>query len=45
MTILAVILSIALSTTAPAQQIETIQTTETGALITFEDGTGYYHEF
>lgn len=46
MTILtAIILSITLSTATPAQQIGTIQTTETGALITFKDGSGYYYEF
>lgn len=46
MTILtAIILSITLSTATPAQQIEAIQTTGTGALITFGDGTGYYYEF
>lgn len=28
---------------APGQHIKEIQATETGALVTYEDGTGYYY--
>ena len=39
-----VLLSIALAGSVPAQRVENIQTTETGVLITFENGSGYYWE-
>ena len=38
--VLAVSLAVA---AAPGQRIKEIQSTETGALITYEDGTGYYY--
>ena len=50
--ILALSLSLAISASAPVkgtyinlEEVQTIETTETGALFTFEDGTGYYYEF
>ena len=39
--IAAIIIAVA---AAPGQHIKEIETTETGALITYEDGTGYYYE-
>ena len=38
------ILMLALSVSLFASPVSKIETTETGALITFEDGTGYYWE-
>lgn len=39
--VLAVSLAVA---AARGQYIKEIQSTETGALVTYEDGTGYYYE-
>ena len=39
-----IILMLALSVSLFASPVSKIETTETGALITFEDGTGYYWE-
>lgn len=38
------ILMLALSVSLFASPVSKIETTETGVLITFEDGTGYYWE-
>lgn len=50
--ILALSLSMAIAASAPTngtfinlEEVQNIETTETGALITFEDGSGYYYEF
>ena len=50
--ILALSLSLAISASAPTngtyinlEEVKTIEVTGTGALFTFEDGTGYYYEF
>ena len=45
-------LSLAISASAPTngtyinlEEVQTIEVTGTGALFTFNDGTGYYYEF
>ena len=43
--ILSAILSGTGALSQPVPEVAKIETTDTGALVTFEDGTGYYYEF